>query len=153
MPFPEKSGLIPCILEVTGKSGLGGIEHAGGVLGESIFMAVFSCEHACTAWAAEGVGHETVCEAESVLGNTVQVGGHSVAFVIAAHGLCRVVVGHDIDNVERLLSLRLGGLFVGCLSLGSSGNNSCQGEEKAPEIIFHECRMLGVDDANIRIFG
>ena len=80
------------------------IEDAVLVVGKSIFVRMFSREHAGARRAAQGIGDERACEFDTILRNAVEVGSFYVATVVGRKHLCRVVVCHDVDDVVALLS-------------------------------------------------
>lgn len=66
---------------------------------------MFSGQHTGTTGTTQRVGHKTIGETYTFIGNPVQIGRFHVACVITAHHLRRMVIGHDIHNVVLLLFL------------------------------------------------
>jgi len=65
-------------------------------------MAVLTREHAGAAWSRNGVGHVAVAENKSFLSYFVNVGcGDSIPVGIGTDSLPGMIVGHDVDDVER----------------------------------------------------
>ena len=72
------------------------------VVSKSVFMTVFAGEHAGAAGPGNGIGHVTVCENEPFPCNIVNVGcGDSIPVGIGTDSLPGMIVGHDVDDVER----------------------------------------------------
>ena len=109
MPFAEQGSLVAGLLQQLWESLLGVVEHAGGVVGEAVGVAVFARHHACATGAAERVCHVAIGEAHTVGSDAVEVGCAHIAAVVATHHLRRVVVGHDVDNVQWFGLLGFGG--------------------------------------------
>lgn len=101
MPFPDDGRFVSGLAEEFGEGLLRAVEHAGGVVVESVLVRMLPGEHAGAAGAAERVRHEAVREAHALFGDPVEIRGRGVAAVVAAHHLRRVVVGHDVEDVHR----------------------------------------------------
>ena len=123
VPLAHYGRLVPGLLQQLGHGLLRTVEHARGIIGETVGVAVLAGEHAGTARAAERVGNETVGKAHSVASNAVEVGGLDETAAIATHHLRRVVVGHDVNYVKRLCLLL--GLLARCQSGQSTGTQHC----------------------------
>ena len=123
VPLADDCSLVPGLLQQLGHGLLRTVEHARGIIGETVGVAVLAGEHAGTARAAERVGNETVGKAHSVASNAVEVGGLDETAAIATHHLRRVVVGHDVNYVKRLCLLL--GLLARCQSGQSTGTQHC----------------------------
>ena len=128
MPFPDDGGLVPGFLKQFRESLLPAVEH-GTVVREPVRMAVLAGQHAGPAGAADGVGHETVCEPRAFPGYAVYVGRLDEPVVVGAYRLIRVIVRHDVDDIHRLL-LRI---FTGCrlfpITRGGRHRNGRQGKQ------------------------
>ena len=102
MPLANECGLIACLLKQFGHGLLGTVEDTVLVVGETIDVAVLTCEHAGTTGPRKTVGHETVAEEHTLLGNLVEIGSLDVALAIGTECLSRVVVSHNVDDVGTL---------------------------------------------------
>lgn len=70
-------------------------------------MAVLAGKHTRTARSAQRVSHKTVGKDYTIVGDTVQIRSFHKATSIAAHHLCRMVVGHDVHDIVLFGSLFL----------------------------------------------
>ena len=104
VPFSDDGSLIARFLEEFGHGLLRAVEDAVFVVGESVFVGVLAGEHAGSGGSGERVGDVGVDELDSVGSDAVKVGRADVGFVVAAHHLRGVVIGHDIDDVVAFLS-------------------------------------------------
>ncbi|CCZ37965.1 unknown [Bacteroides fragilis CAG:558] len=64
---------------------------------------MLACDHTSTAGTAQRVCNEGICKTHAVTGNTVEVRSFHITGIVAAHHLCRMVVRHNINNVQGLL--------------------------------------------------
>ena len=103
MPLADQCGLVSGFLEQLGHGLLCAVENAVLVVGEPIFVGVFTSEHAGARRTTERIGDKRAGEFHAVLRHTVEVGGLNVAMIIGREHLCSVIVGHDIDDVVALL--------------------------------------------------
>ena len=138
MPFAEESSLIARALQHLGESGLRGVEHASGVVGKAVGVAVLAGEHTGATRSAERVGHITACESHTVLGNAVEIGCMHISLVVATHHLRRMVVGHDVHYVKRLLFF---GLSISLQDGGSGESHHCHCLYLRDMFLFH--RLYG----------
>ena len=68
---------------------------------------MFTRKHTSTARATQRVCDKTVCKTYPVVSNPIQVGRIHITFVIATHHLSRMIVRHNIDNIQRFFCYRL----------------------------------------------
>ena len=108
VPFAKDGRLIARLSQQGGKRLLRGVEHAGGVVRESVLVAVLTRQQAGPRRTAQGVGNEAVGETETVVGDAVEMGRLDIPAVVTAHHLSRVIVGHDEHDVGSLGPLRKG---------------------------------------------
>ena len=72
------------------------------VVAKSVFMTMFPREHTRTARPRNGICHIAVAENQPFPCNIVNVGcGDSIPVGIGTDSLPGMVVGHDVDDVER----------------------------------------------------
>ena len=110
VPFADQRRLIAGLLQQFRESLLRPVKLAMGIVIKPVLMAMLSRNHTGTARTAQRIGHKAVRKQDSVPGDPVQVRCMCIARVIAAHHLCRMVIGHDIHDVKRLSGLFL--IFV-----------------------------------------
>ena len=103
MPFTDHGCLVAILLEKFRESQLVAVE-SGGVVDESVGMAVLACQHTSTARTTDGVGYETVGESYTFITDTVDVRRMDVALVVRTDSLVRMVITHDVDDVHLFLS-------------------------------------------------
>ena len=126
VPLADDGGLVAGLAQELGEGLLAAVEGAG-VVGESVLVAVLAGEQAGPAGTADGVGHETLREDHARIGQAVDVRGLYEPVAIGADGLVRVVVTHDVDDVERLAlvgpaaSLSAGRAYCACHRQGQNG--------------------------------
>ena len=102
VPLADESCLVARCLKEFGHCLLGTVEDTVFVVGKAIDVAMLACEHTCTAGTRKAVGHETVAEQDTFLGNLIKVGSLNVTVAIGTECLRRVVVRHDIDDIWAL---------------------------------------------------
>ena len=133
MPFADEGCLIPRLAKQLGHSLLGAVEHAGRIVREAVGMAMLARQHTGTAGTAQRIGHETIDEDNTVIGNTIQIGSLNQT-AITAHHLGCMVVGHDVHDV-----VLLGRFFLaGTRSQRGNGGHSRQGVEVRGGQMFHK---------------
>ncbi len=98
VPLAENGGLVACGLQQLGVSGKAIIER-GGERGGPIDVVIGAGQDCGAAGGADGVGTETIVKPDTAVGDAVEVGRFIDAAAIAAHGVRRVVIGHDEDDV------------------------------------------------------
>ena len=78
----------------------------GVVIQLTVLVAVLAREQAGTAWPRDGVGHIGISEDHPIVGNAIEIGRLDMTVVVATHHLPRVIVGHDVNNVQRFFICR-----------------------------------------------
>ena len=63
--------------------------------------------HTSTTRATQRVCDKTVCKTYPFIGYPIQVRGVHITLVIATHHLSRMVVCHNVDNIQRFFYYRL----------------------------------------------
>ena len=121
VPLADDSGFVAGLAQELWEGLLAAVEGAG-VVGESVLVAVLAGEQAGPAGTADGVGHEALREDHARIRQPVDVRGLDQAVPVGADGLIRVVVAHDIDDVER---------FAGFLPVCFRGILSASGTYRA----------------------
>ena len=125
MPFANHGSLITCLLQEFGHGLLASVEIVA-VVAKSVFMAVLTREHAGAAWSRNGVGHVAVAENKSFLSYFVNVGcGDSIPVGIGTDSLTGMIVGHDVDDVERFVDFG----FIFLSSAGGEKKTGADGRE------------------------
>ena len=107
VPFPDHRRLVPPGLQEFREGLLAAVEVAVLVVREPVGMAVLAGQQAGPGRTAQGVGDEAVREPGPFVGQPVDMGRPHVPLVIGADGLVRMVVAHDVHDVQRLLWFRL----------------------------------------------
>ena len=115
MPFSHNSRLVTCLLQQFGHRLLSPVKLASRIIGKSVFMTEFSRQHASPAGTAERISDKTVGKSHPLTRYTVEMGSLYKTRIITTHHLGRMVVGHDIYDIQQFLLL----LF---LALARSGN-------------------------------
>lgn len=98
MPLAEDGGLVAAVLEEFGES-LQPVVHGGGKGSAAIHVVVSAGQDCGAAGRADGIGAEAVVEPDAALSDAVEVWRFVDAAAIAAHGMGRMVVGHDVEDV------------------------------------------------------
>ena len=109
------------------------------VVDEAILVAMFSRQHTSPTMSADRIGHEAIGETNAILRDAVNVGGLDITPVIGTQRLKRVVIRHDVEDVEWFLS----GLLSGWLAAGGSRQSGQTGQkEKRFSLIVHGKRLI-----------
>ena len=103
MPLAEYGGLITVRLKQLGE-GHQPVVHRGRERCDPVDVVVGAGQDRRAAGGADGVGAEAVVEAHSTICNPVKVRRTVDAAPIAAHGMRRMVVGHDKQNIWSIVS-------------------------------------------------
>ena len=98
VPLADDGGLVAGGLQQLGHGNLAPVKRRGEG-GNAVDMVVGAGEDHGAAGRADRVGAEAVVEAHATVGDTVEVGRAVDAAAVAAHGVRRVVVGHDEEDV------------------------------------------------------
>ena len=98
MPFADDGGLVANALQELGEVELA-IVVARVQGGHAVDVIVRAGEDGRAGGAANGIGAKTVVKAHAALGDAVEVGRGVDAAAIATHGVGRVVVGHNEEDV------------------------------------------------------
>ena len=102
VPLADEGCLVTRSLQKFGHCLLGAVKDTMLVVGKAIDVAMLTCEHAGTTGTRKAVGHETIAEQDTLLGNLVKVGSLNVTIAIGTECLRRVVVRHDVDDIWAL---------------------------------------------------
>ena len=100
VPLADVRGLVAGGLQQLRK-GLQAVVHHGGQRGDAVQVVVGAGQDRGPARRADRVGAEAVVEPHAAGGDAVEVGRAVDAAAVAAHGMRRVVVAHDEQNVGR----------------------------------------------------
>ena len=101
MPLPYHRCLVAGSLEDFRECLLPSVKGCG-VVGEAIGVAMLSRQHTSPARAAKRVRHETVRETCPLVRDAVDVRCPDEAAVIGTDCLIRVVIAHDVDDIQSL---------------------------------------------------
>ena len=123
VPLPDHRRLVTCLAQQLREGLLRAIKGVL-VIDKAILVAMLSRQHAGPAGSTDGIGHKTIGETNTIPCDAVDVGGLDVTPVIGTQCLKRMVIRHDVEDVQRLLR----GLFPGRLAAGGScqRRNTCQ---------------------------
>ena len=123
VPLPDHRRLVTCLAQQLREGLLRAIKGVL-VIDKAILVAMLSRQHAGPAGSTDGIGHKTIGETNAILSDTVDVGCLDVTPIIGTQCLKRMVIRHDVEDVQRLLR----GLFPGWLAAGGScqRRNTCQ---------------------------
>ena len=126
MPFANYSRLVACFLKEFWHGLLASIKRVG-IVHETIFMTMFPCKHTCAARSGNRIGNIAVVENQSFLGNIINIGsGCAKSVGIRTDCLTSMVVGHNVDNVERFLNFCFFFLYsAGCKQDAASYYSKC----------------------------
>ena len=100
VPLADVRGLVAGGLQQL-REGLQAVVHHGGERGDTVHVVVGAGQDRGPAWRADRVGAEAVVEPHPAGGDAVEMGGAIDAAAVAAHGMRRMVVAHDEQNVGR----------------------------------------------------
>ena len=98
MPFPNNRRLIPLLLQQFGE-GQKPVVHGGRQGGYAVYMVVGAGQNRRTAGGTDRVYAETVVETHTPLGYAIEMGRSVDPASVTAHGMGRVIVGHDEQYV------------------------------------------------------
>ena len=115
VPLPDHRRLVTRLAQQFREGLLRAIEGMR-VVDEAILVAMLTRQHTGPTGSADGIGHETIGEPNAILSDTVDVGCLDVTPVVGTQCLKRMVIRHDVEDVQRLLR----GLFPGWLAAGGS---------------------------------
>ena len=115
VPLPDHRRLVTCLAQQLREGLLRAIKGVL-VIDKAILVAMLSRQHAGPAGSTDGIGHKTIGKTNTIPCDAVDVGGLDVTPVIGTQCLKRMVIRHDVEDVQRLLR----GLFPGWLTAGGS---------------------------------
>ena len=115
VPLPDHRRLVTCLAQQLREGLLRAIKGVL-VVDKAILVAMLSRQHAGPAGSTDGIGHKTIGETNAIPCDTINIGCLDVTPVIGTQCLKRMVIRHDVEDVERLL----GSLFPGWLTAGGS---------------------------------
>ena len=73
------------------------------IVDKTILVAMLTCQHTGPTGSTDGIGHKTIGEPNAILGDAVDVRCLDVTPIVSTQCLKRMVVCHDIEDVQRLL--------------------------------------------------
>ncbi len=104
MPFPDNSGLITSLLQQFRHGLLSSIKFTGRIIGKPVFMAELPGQHTSPARPAERVRNKTVGKSHSIFRYAVEIRSLYIPCIITTHPLRRMIVGHNINDIQWFLS-------------------------------------------------
>ena len=86
------------------------------IVDEAILVAMLTRQHTGPTGSTDRIGHKTIGEPNAILGDAVDIRCLDVTPIVSTQCLKRMVIRHDVEDVQRLLR----GLFPGWLAAGGS---------------------------------